>query len=57
MFLWAVALNLELRERLCLFDLRFHYKNSFIKKEDETGDEQHNYDHGHDMITMERTRK
>ena len=33
-------------------------RNSFIKKEDETGDEeQHNYDHGHDMITMNMTRK
>ncbi len=33
-------------------------RNSFIKKGDETGDEElHNYDHGHDMITMNRTRK
>ena len=33
-------------------------RNSFIKTEDETGDEeQHNYDHGHDMITINRTRK
>ena len=29
-----------------------------IKKDDEAGDEeQHNYDHGHDMITMNRMRK
>ena len=34
------------------------FRNSLIKTEDETGDEeQHNYDHGHDMITMNRTRK
>ena len=33
-------------------------RNSLIKNEDGTGDEeQHNYDHGHDMITMNRTRK
>ena len=33
-------------------------RNSFIKKEYETGDEeQHNYNHGHDMIKMNRTRK
>ncbi len=33
-------------------------RNSFIKKEDETEDEeQHNYDHGHEMITMSRTMK
>ena len=32
--------------------------NSFIKKEDEMWDEeQHIYDHGHDMITMNRTMK
>ena len=33
-------------------------RNSLIKNEDETRDEeQHNYAHGHDMITMNRTRK
>ncbi len=33
-------------------------RNSFIKKEDETWDEeQHNYDLVHDLITMNRTRK
>ena len=33
-------------------------RNSLIKKEDETEDEeQHNYDQGHDMITMNRMRK
>ena len=33
-------------------------RNSFIKKEDETGgEEQHNDDHGHDMIMMNMTRK
>ena len=33
-------------------------RNSLIKKEDETADEeQHNYDNGHDMIMMNRMRK
>ena len=32
-------------------------RNSLIKNEDGTGDEeQHYYDHGHDMLTMNRTR-
>ena len=33
-------------------------RNSLIKNEDGAGDEQqHTYEHGHDMITMNRTRK
>ena len=41
-----------------LWTARDVFRNSFIKKEDETRDEeQHKYDHGHDMITMNRTRK
>ncbi len=33
-------------------------RNSLIKNDEEAGDEeQHNYDHRHDMITMNRTRK
>ena len=44
--------------RICLCSTGVVCRNSFIKKEDETGDEeQHNYDHGHDTITMNRTVK
>ena len=42
----------------CFCSTGVECRNSFIKKEDEKeGEEHHNYDHGHDMITMNRTRK
>ena len=42
----------------CFCSIGVVCRNSFINKYDEAGDEeQHNYDHGHDMITISRMRK